>query len=519
MANLESVSDANVAPTEAPKPNNLSEVATDLMSAHAHRPGLAQEDLAKATDALHASGTLADLSIIGLDGKDLIARDGQGQTLLLDSNNPENQQVLASELTSQPIGSSGRTAELAADGSGKYTVVSGDSCWRVANDILTSQGVEAPNDNQIANYIKELETTNGRSFDQLQIGDEIIIPTKIQGGESTHFAAPESSDPAVNPDTSVPGDATVPNDAVVPELSPEAAKQKELDKFGIDNSYALMAKGYDKAVEVYTPGGPYNKPSASLDDITNALNSGTITANERLGLGMLQTQFDYIKNPEDGTIHPDDLVRAKAQRYEEIDAAYARPAAAIVPDATAATDATAEIPAASADSPELTQELDYTDAMFERFGAGYLKAVQAESPDGTTNSAFPKAAATLADISNALTRIDLSDDERHGLQMLESNFDLFKNPETGTISSSDLLKKRDETLAEVRAKYAAQQPAEQSTVAPEQAVDPTVQLAPDQTLDQSLAPGADPASFVMPDLSFPDFNTSSIYEEQDLMAA
>ena len=224
MANLETVSDASVANqtyaatenlAEAPKTNNLSDLAQELVSSHAHRPGLVQEDLAKATEALHANGSLANLSIIGLDGKDLIARDDQGQTLLLDSSNPENQQVLPADLVSQPIGESGRTAELAADGSGKYTVVSGDSCWRIANDILTSQGVEQPTDNQIANYIKELETSNGRSFAQLQVGDEINIPTKIQGGDSSSFAAPESTDTAI-PETTVPADTTVPSDTSIP---------------------------------------------------------------------------------------------------------------------------------------------------------------------------------------------------------------------------------------------------------------------------------------------------------------
>lgn len=315
MANLETT-DATVAEsTEVPKSSNLSEVAQELLSAHAHRPGLVQVDLAKATEALHADGTLSNLSIVGLDGKDLIARDEQGQTLLLDANNPQNQQVLSSELTTQTIGENGRTAELAADGSGKYTVVSGDSCWRVANDILTAQGVADPTDNQIANYIKELETTNGRSFAQLQVGDEILIPTQIQGGDNSQFVAP-----AVPEKT----DSTDSSDSTVPALSAEAAKQMELEKFGIDNSYALMAKGFDRAVEHFTPRGTYSKPSATLDDITNTLNRSDLTADEKLGLGMMQSQFDYLKSSEDGNIHLADLERGKTQRYEEIDAKYSR---------------------------------------------------------------------------------------------------------------------------------------------------------------------------------------------------
>lgn len=368
MANLETVSDASVANqsyaatenwAEAPKTNNLSDLAQELMSSHAHRPGLVQEDLAKATEALHANGTLANLSIIGLDGKDLIARDDQGHTLLLDASNPENQQVLPTDLVSQPIGESGRTAELAADGSGKYTVVSGDSCWRIANDILTSQGVEQPTDNQIANYIKELETSNGRSFAQLQVGDEINIPTKIQGGESSRFAVPEKAVPpettvpadtavptetsvpaetaipaestipaeTVPTETAVPAETSIPADTSVPELSAEAAKQMELEKFGIDTSYALMGQGFERATEHFTPRGTYSKPSATLYDINSTLNRSDLTNNEKLGLQMMQSQYDFLKSSEDGNIHLSDLDRGKALRYQEIEAKYSPSAA------------------------------------------------------------------------------------------------------------------------------------------------------------------------------------------------
>jgi LysM repeat protein len=365
MANLETASDASVANqtyaatenwAEAPKTNNLSDLAQELMSSHAHRPGLVQEDLAKATEALHANGSLANLSIIGLDGKDLIARDDQGQTLLLDSSNPDNQQVLPADLVTQPIGESGRTAELAADGSGKYTVVSGDSCWRIANDILTSQGVEQPTDNQIANYIKELETSNGRSFAQLQVGDAINIPTKIQGGESSRFAAPDSTD-STNPETTIPADATVPADTAiptdtsVPELSAEAAKQMELEKFGIDTSYALMGQGFERATEHFTPRGTYAKPSATLYDINSTLNRSDLTNNEKLGLQMVQSQYDFLKSSEDGNIHLRDLDSGKAQSYQEIEAKYSQgantefdPYAGIFPEVTVTAPTPAPLP-------------------------------------------------------------------------------------------------------------------------------------------------------------------------------
>jgi hypothetical protein len=39
---------------------------------------------------------------------------------------------------------------------------------------------------------------------------------------------------------------------------------------------------------------------------------------------MLQTQFDYLKNSEDGTVHLADLDRGKSQSYQEIDAKYSQ---------------------------------------------------------------------------------------------------------------------------------------------------------------------------------------------------
>ncbi len=516
MANLETSVDTNVVnPTEsapeAPKTNNLSDLAQDLMSSHAHRPGLVQEDLAKATEALHANGVLANLSIIGLDGKDLIARDEQGQTLLLDASNPENQQVLSSDLVSQPIGANGRTAELAADGSGKYTVVSGDSCWKVANDILTAQGVEQPTDNQIANYIKELEVSNGRSFAQLQVGDEINIPTKIQAGESSKFAAPETTDPtntdatntdATNTDTTntdttntdVPStpDGTNSSDTTVPALAPEAAKQMELEKFGIDTSYALMAEGYRRAVQYNTHKGTYSKTSASLDDINNALNRDDLTANERLGLGMLQNQFDYLKNSEDGTVHLADLDRGKSQRYQEIDAKYN------------------QAPAQT----ELAAVQDQIDSSFEMIGSGYLKATQHEIAEGSYSSS----SINHDDIVATLGRTDLTAAEQQGLQILDQNYDLFKNPDTGVITSYDLLQHRQALMQEA-ADRLSQPVLDNTVVAPElPAALPTdvPSAVPAEVPAANTEAPADelPTSFVAP-----FFNTSSIYEGDDLMAA
>jgi len=580
MANLETSTDANVvnpteAAAEAPKTNNLSDLAQDLMSSHAHRPGLVQEDLAKATEALHANGALANLSIIGLDGKDLIARDEQGQTLLLDASNPENQQVLSSDLVSQPIGANGRTAELAADGSGKYTVVSGDSCWRVANDILTAQGVEQPTDNQIANYIRELEVSNGRSFAQLQVGDEINIPTKIQGGESSQFAAPETTDPAstdttntdvpntpdpantdttnsdvpytpdpANTDTTnsdVPSspDNTNSADTTVPALLPEAAKQMELENFGIDNSYALMTQGYSRAVQYNTHKGTYSKPSASLDDISNTLNRDDLTANERLGLGMLQTQFDYLKNSEDGTVHLADLDRGKSQSYQEIDTKYLQapveasadanalpssepnsepnletntefdPYAGILPVATdGATTSEVSVPPELA--AQLKAEQDQIDSSFEMIGSAYLKASQHESVDGSYSSS----SINHDDIVAALGRTDLTDAERQGLQILDQYYYLFKNPDTGVITSQDLVQYRQAWMEE--AADGLSHPAEDYT-------DFTQELPaemPTSVLSEVPAASTEaPAEELSMSFLAPFFNTGSIYEDGDYMAA
>jgi hypothetical protein len=121
----------------------------------------------------------------------------------------------------------------------------------------------------------------------------------------------------------------------------------ELEKFGIDTSYALMGQGFERATEHFTPRGTYSKPSATLYDIDSTLNRSDLTNNERLGLQMMQSQYDYLKSSEDGNIHLSDLDRGKAQRYQEIEAKYSQgantvfdPYAGIYPQATDATNPT-----------------------------------------------------------------------------------------------------------------------------------------------------------------------------------
>jgi hypothetical protein len=306
----------------------------------------------------------------------------------------------------------------------------------------------------------------------------------------------------------------------------------ELEKFGIDNSYALMAEGYTRAVQYNTHKGTYSKPSASLDDISNALNRDDLTANERLGLGMLQTEFDYLKNSEDGTVHLADLERGKSQRYQEIDAKYSQapadasadanvlpnlapnaefdPYAGILPAATDAATPAAEVPVQT----ELAATQDQIDASFEKIGSGYLRATQHESVDGSYSSS----SINHDDIVAALGRTDLTAAEQDGLQILDQKYDLFKNPDTGVITSYDLLQHRQALMQEASDRL-SQPVLDNSEIAPEMPAALSTDAPAELPAEVPAASTEAPAEELSMSLLAPFFNTGSIYEGDDSMAA
>jgi len=214
---------------------SLSEVTQDLMDAHAHRLGLFNEDMKKATDSLHEAGLLNNFEIVGINGKDLIARDTNLNTsVLVNTEDPTAVHALSSELAETQIGANGRVANLAQDGSGNYTVSGGDSAWKVARDLLSTRGVDEPSDNQIANYIIELEHHNERSLGQLQVGDVVNVPPIVKDGEQTDFAPTPEVDPSAAADFQPSrngGEEVTPEiTPVTPEVIPEDAADVPVDQ-------------------------------------------------------------------------------------------------------------------------------------------------------------------------------------------------------------------------------------------------------------------------------------------------
>lgn len=361
---------------------SLSEVTSDLMDAHAHRPGLFSQDLAKVNESI--DHLMPGLDIVGIDGKDLLARDEQNQMFRVDTANPENRQAVSTETREQAIGDNGRVAQLAEDGSGKYTVVGGDSCWRIADDILTSQGVAEPTDNQIANYIKELEQHNGRSFASLQIGDEINIPTMVQGSEESAFAA----------------DSTTPDTPIVP-ANADASQTAD----GAEGGYTPLptdADGIDKLIDGMTADkfipdevrpGPTVEAAAALDAQKQAEQQAKLQAMGAQTGEQIAADLEALKN---GTYVNPNAVAAEAVQPETPE---------VLPT----------------EYNPVAEELMLHSAV-SSMNVGFNKAFEASGSVDNTDPSI-----SLADIENALTLNDLSGNESYGLNTMRNNFDFLKD--------------------------------------------------------------------------------------------
>jgi hypothetical protein len=165
--------------------SNFADITNALTDAHAHRPGLFQQDLAAVNAKLHEQGILPDFNIVGVRGQDLVATDASGKTTLFDSTNLSYHHEDTTGSTAQI---NGRDATLNPDGSGKVTVKQGDTVWSISNDVLKAQGIENPTANQIANYVKELEHSNTISRRHpIRKGDQITLPPAVQNSANTEF--------------------------------------------------------------------------------------------------------------------------------------------------------------------------------------------------------------------------------------------------------------------------------------------------------------------------------------------
>jgi len=187
---------------------NLSDVAHSLTDAHAHRPGMWQQDLAKANDAMHNKGLLPGLDLVGVRGQDLVTRDGQGHVQLVDSTDTKSRHSSGYsggstwQAQSKDIG--GRSAGINPDGSGTVKAQSGDnSPWVLSQAVLKSQGIDNPTPNQMANYQMELEKANNKKVSQIKPGDDIQIPPFSQAGGQTDFRGDRAGAQAATERTSV----------------------------------------------------------------------------------------------------------------------------------------------------------------------------------------------------------------------------------------------------------------------------------------------------------------------------
>jgi hypothetical protein len=165
--------------------SNFADIARQLTDDHARRPGLFRQDLASVNKSLHDQGILPGVDIVGVNGQDLVGRKADGSVVNYDATD------LSHSRDGQPGGIlaiNGRTASREGDGSGQVVVKQGDSPWTISRDVLKSQGVNAPTDNQIANYVKELQQENGKTaLAHLKPGESVKLPAAMKGGADTMF--------------------------------------------------------------------------------------------------------------------------------------------------------------------------------------------------------------------------------------------------------------------------------------------------------------------------------------------
>jgi hypothetical protein len=173
---------------------DLSDVAQSLTNAHAHRPGLWQQDLDKANTSLHQQGLLMGMDIVGIHGQDIVMKNEySGDNVLIDSTDINHQHADTTGEKGSTV--NGREANLNPDGSG--TVIAGRDDkygWVLASDLLKNQGIDDPTSNQMANYQIELERLNGRPVSEFRRGDEIQVPPSVINDGTTEFSSDRIED-------------------------------------------------------------------------------------------------------------------------------------------------------------------------------------------------------------------------------------------------------------------------------------------------------------------------------------
>jgi hypothetical protein len=266
---------------------NLFRVAALLTDAHAHRPGVYQQDLHKVNAALHDKGILPGMDVVGVRGEDLVARDKQGHVRLYDSKNTNYSYEDNGGDYNDKFGTNKGKFGYNADGSGIYQVAGKDNAWSIANDVLKNEGLEHPTSNQRANFIKELAEDNpDKDLAKLRPGDELTIP---------------------------PG--TVKLDKISPERASIAASQ----------AYAELNTNYDGGtVALAHHSGIWGGQNyMDKNQIKAALDNPATAPVDRPGLEFLNRNFDVLKDKNGGyynnSITEDTLAKWKADQARHID--------------------------------------------------------------------------------------------------------------------------------------------------------------------------------------------------------
>jgi len=247
---------------------NISDVAHSLTDAHAHRPGLWQQDLAKANDALHKQGLLPGVDVVGMRGQDMVTRDQQtGKVQLVDSTNTASRHNAGFNGPRQDASTDvgGRHATTNTDGSGTVTAKSGDnSPWVLSQAVLKSQGIDNPSPNQMANYQMELEKANGKKVGQFKPGDDIKIPPFTTAGDKTDFV----------------GD--------------RAGAQATKEKADVDKQYDEASAALKKFAGGGVNLGITDSRNMNRDDINTALQRTDLTDADKRGLQFLSQNYDKL---------------------------------------------------------------------------------------------------------------------------------------------------------------------------------------------------------------------------------
>jgi hypothetical protein len=262
---------------------DLSDVQHSLTDAHAHRPGLWQADLAKANKALHDSGILPGMDIVGTRGQDLVMKDKDGHTQIVDATNTNHKHQDNAGGNDSTI--NGRHAKLNPDGSGTVTAGHDDKYgWNLSKDLLKNQGIDNPTPNQMANYEKELEKLNGKKVSQFKNGEEIKVPPTTKGGDNTEFVGDRAEDKA------------------------------KTDKAAVDK----QAEEGEAAIKKFAPAGANllvtDSRNMNQDDITKALKRTDLTDADKRGLEFLRDNYDKLATT--GSIYRSGVYGSNVEKWK-----------------------------------------------------------------------------------------------------------------------------------------------------------------------------------------------------------